>query len=84
MSYCCRIIRPRRTRRAGPLRLHENHERLEQDMIMVAGHRVTTDVVAVPFSKARNLLCIYSKRHIDNPPEEKPKKMRHNAKTMTV
>ena len=53
-------------------------------MIMVAGDRVTTDVVAVPFSKARNLLCIYSKRHIDNPPEEKPKKMRHNAKTMTV
>ena len=64
--------------------LHENHERLERDMIMVAGDRVTTDVVAVPFSKARNLLCIYSKRHIDNPPEEKPKKMRHNAKTMTV
>ena len=63
--------------------LHENHERLERDMIMVAGDRVTTDVVAVPFSKARNLLCIYSKRHIDNPPEEKPKKMRHNAKTMT-
>ena len=53
-------------------------------MIMVAGDRVTTDVVAVPFSKARNLLCIYSKRHIDNPPEEKSKKMRHNAKTMTV
>ena len=46
--------------------------------------QVTTDVVAVPFSKARNLLCIYSKRHIDNPPEEKSKKMRHNAKTMTV
>jgi len=64
--------------------LHENHERLERDMIMVAGDRVTTDVVAVPFSKARNLLCIYSKRHIDNPPEEKPKKMRHNAKTMTA
>ena len=64
--------------------LHENHERLERDMIMVAGDRVTTDVVAVPFSKARNLLCIYSKRHIDNPPEEKSKKMRHNAKTMTV
>ncbi len=64
--------------------LHENHERLERDMIMVAGDRVTTDVVAVPFSKARNLLCIFSKRHIDNPPEEKSKKMRHNAKTMTA
>ena len=54
--------------------LHEDHERLERDMIMVAGDRVTTDVVAVPFSKARNLLCIFSKRHIANPPEEKAKK----------
>jgi len=60
------------------------HERLARDMIMVAGDRVTTDVVAVPFSKARNLLCIYSKRHIENPPEDKPRKMRHNAKTMTA
>ena len=48
--------------------LHENHERLERDMIMVAGDRVTTDVERA-FLKARNLLCIYSKRHIDNPPE---------------
>lgn len=62
--------------------LHEDHERLERDMIMVAGDRVTTDVVAVPFSKARNLLCIFSKRHIANPPEEKAKKTRHNAKVM--
>ena len=36
-------------------------------MIMVAGDRVTTDVVAVPFSKGRNLLCIFSKKHIENP-----------------
>lgn len=51
-------------------------------MIMVAGDRVTTDPVAVPFSKARNLLCIYSKRHIDKPPEMKRKKQLHNTKTM--
>jgi len=60
------------------------HERLARDMVMVAGDRVTTDVVAVPFSKGRNLLCIYSKRHIENPPEQKATKMRHNAKTMTA
>lgn len=64
--------------------LAEGHERLARDMIMVAGDRVTTDVVAVPFSKGRNLLCIFSKRHIENPPEQKATKMRHNAKTMTA
>ncbi|KAJ1458886.1 hypothetical protein M885DRAFT_512780 [Pelagophyceae sp. CCMP2097] len=57
---------------------------LSRRMIMVAGDRVTTDPVAVPFSKGRNLLCIYSKRHMENPPEDKPRKMRHNAKTMSA
>ena len=53
-----------------------------KNMIMVAGDRVTSDPVAVPFSKARNLLCIYSKRHIENPPEKKRMKQMHNTKTM--
>jgi glycerol-3-phosphate O-acyltransferase len=30
----------------------------------------------------RNLLCIYSKRHIDHPPELKAQKVVHNKKTM--
>ena len=64
--------------------LGEAHADLARDLILVAGDRVTTDVVAVPFSKARNLLCIFSKRHIENPPEEKATKMRHNAKTMSA
>uniref|UniRef100_A0A7S3NJE8 Phospholipid/glycerol acyltransferase domain-containing protein n=1 Tax=Aureoumbra lagunensis TaxID=44058 RepID=A0A7S3NJE8_9STRA len=53
-----------------------------KNLIMVAGDRVTTDPLAVPFSKARNLLCIYSKRHIDNPPEKKRQKQLHNTRTM--
>ena len=64
--------------------LDGKHEALARSMILVAGDRVTTDVVAVPFSKARNLLCIFSKRHIENPPEQKATKMRHNAKTMSA
>jgi len=51
-------------------------------MIFVAGERVTTDPLPVPFSMGRNLLCIYSKRYIDNPPEEKARKTSHNRKTM--
>jgi len=52
------------------------------DMVHVAGDRVTTDPVAVPFSKGRNLLCIYSKRHMNNPPELASKKKMHNARVM--
>ncbi len=57
---------------------------LSAEMIFVAGSRVTTDPMAIPFSMGCNLLCIYSKRHIENPPEEKQKKQKHNQKTMGV
>ncbi len=57
---------------------------LAEEMIFVAGDRVITDPLAIPFSKGRNLLCIYSKRHIDTPPEKKLEKQQHNRKTMHV
>ena len=53
-------------------------------MIFVAGERVLTDPLASPFSMGRNLLCIYSKRYIDFPPELKTKKQLHNKKTMEL
>ena len=43
-------------------------------MIFVAGERVITDPLAIPFSMGSNLLCIYSKRYIDHPPEKKIEK----------
>ena len=48
----------------------------------VAGHKVTTDALAVPFSMGRNLLCIHSKKHIDADPETKPGKSRQNMAAM--
>jgi glycerol-3-phosphate O-acyltransferase len=51
-------------------------------LIYVAGERVTTDPLAVPFSMGVNLLCIYSKRYIDHPAEEKAAKQLHNKRTM--
>ena len=48
----------------------------------VAGHKVTTDALAVPFSMGRNLLCIHSKKHIDADPETKPAKSRQNMAAM--
>lgn len=64
--------------------LEEHYPKLAQELIFVAGERVITDPLAVPFSMGRNLLCIYSKRYIDHPPEMKAKKQLHNKKTMEL
>ncbi len=62
--------------------LEKDYLKLGQEVIFVAGDRVLTDPMAIPFSMGRNLLCIYSKRHIDNPPEKKEEKLIHNQRTM--
>ena len=62
--------------------LEKSHPQIGEDLIFVAGERVITDPLAIPFSMGRNLLCIYSKRYIDHPPEEKHAKQLHNKKTM--
>lgn len=54
------------------------------EIIFVAGDRVLTDPMATPFSMGCNLLCIYSKRHIDNPPEKRVEKQLHNQHTMQI
>ncbi len=64
--------------------IEEHCPRLAQEMIFVAGERVVTDPLAIPFSMGRNLLCIYSKRYIDHPPEQKRAKQMHNKKTMEL
>lgn len=56
---------------------------LAENMIFIAGHRVVTDPLAIPYSRGRNLLCIYSKRYIENPPELKEEKFVHNQKTLS-
>jgi glycerol-3-phosphate O-acyltransferase len=64
------------------LLLEDLHPDMGREMVFVAGERVTTDPLAVPFSMGRNLLCIYSKRYIDTPPELKTTKQLHNKRTM--
>lgn len=64
--------------------LEKSHPRIGKEMIFVAGDRVITDPLAIPFSMGRNLLCIYSKRHIANPPEKKVEKQLHNQRTMRI
>ena len=62
--------------------LENSHPRFGEELIFVAGARVTSDPLAIPFSIGRNLLCIYSKKYIDTPPEEKHEKQIHNKRTM--
>ncbi|WP_420422179.1 1-acyl-sn-glycerol-3-phosphate acyltransferase [Simkania sp.] len=65
--------------------LLENHEpKFAENLIFVAGTRVTTDPLAIPFSMGRNLLCIHSKKYIDDPPEQKHEKQLHNKRTMEL
>ncbi len=64
--------------------LEKTHRMLSEEIIYVAGERVVTDPLAIPFSMGTNLLCIYSKRYIDHPPELKAQKMLHNKNTMEL
>ncbi len=64
--------------------LEKEYPEIAKSMIFVAGERVVTDPLAIPFSKGCDLLCIYSKRYIDFPPEKKEEKQIHNKKTMQL
>ncbi len=64
--------------------LDKHFKDLASKIIYVAGERVITDPLAVPFSLGCDLLCIYSKKYIDNPPSQKMQKQLHNKKTMEL
>ena len=64
--------------------LDDHYPGFAEKMIFMAGERVITDPVAIPFSLGRHLLCIYSKRYIDHPPEKKVEKQTHNKRVMEL
>eukprot|EP00529_Nitzschia_sp_RCC80_P024092 CAMPEP_0113452346 /NCGR_PEP_ID=MMETSP0014_2-20120614/6799_1 /TAXON_ID=2857 /ORGANISM="Nitzschia sp." /LENGTH=440 /DNA_ID=CAMNT_0000343715 /DNA_START=191 /DNA_END=1513 /DNA_ORIENTATION=+ /assembly_acc=CAM_ASM_000159 len=51
-------------------------------IVYVAGHKVTTDPLAIPFSMGRNLICIHSKKYVDSDPDTKGVKNRQNLAAM--
>lgn len=57
-------------------------QELAERIIFIAGHKVTNDPIAIPFSMGRNLICIHSKKHIKNPPEQQPLKQAQNLNSM--
>lgn len=62
--------------------MEEESPTFATDLIFVAGTRVTSDPLAIPFSMGCNLLCIHSKKYIDHPPQERHQKQMHNKRTM--
>eukprot|EP00443_Scrippsiella_acuminata_P023234 CAMPEP_0115180368 /NCGR_PEP_ID=MMETSP0270-20121206/6883_1 /TAXON_ID=71861 /ORGANISM="Scrippsiella trochoidea, Strain CCMP3099" /LENGTH=409 /DNA_ID=CAMNT_0002593365 /DNA_START=151 /DNA_END=1380 /DNA_ORIENTATION=+ len=59
------------------------HEDLAARTIFIAGHKVTTDPIAIPFSMGRNLLTIFSKKYLDTyTPEEREAKSARNRETV--
>lgn len=65
-----------------PLLTEISHPGLGQRVTYVAGDRVVTDLLAKPFSMGKDLLCVHSKKHMDDVPEEKTKKMKQNLATI--
>eukprot|EP00879_Flechtneria_rotunda_P024305 GHRR01025760.1.p1 GENE.GHRR01025760.1~~GHRR01025760.1.p1 ORF type:complete len:277 (+),score=61.31 GHRR01025760.1:368-1198(+) len=64
--------------------LAATHPNLATDVCYVAGDRVVTDPLCKPFSMGRNLFCVHSKKHLDDVPELKAKKMETNRKTLVA
>ncbi|KAL6782215.1 GPAT1 [Auxenochlorella protothecoides x Auxenochlorella symbiontica] len=64
------------------LLLETQFPRLATDVIYVAGDRVVTDPVCVPFSMGRNLFCVHSKKHLDDVPELRADKAAMNRRTL--
>jgi glycerol-3-phosphate O-acyltransferase len=62
--------------------LMHTHPDLAKQIIYVAGDRVVSDPLCVPFSLGRNLFCVHSKRHIDDDPATKDEKAATNRQTL--
>ena len=64
------------------LLLEKEFPALAENVIYVAGDRVIDDPLAKPFSMGRNLLCVHSKKYLDEDPATKPAKMKQNRTTL--
>ncbi len=55
-----------------------------RELIFMAGDRVREDPIVVPFSAGRDLLTVYSKKHLDDVPSLRATKVAHNRRTIYV
>ncbi|KAL8552925.1 hypothetical protein ACS0TY_001559 [Phlomoides rotata] len=64
------------------LLLESSSPSIAENMIYVAGDRVVIDPLCKPFSMGRNLLCVYSKKHMNDDPGLTDMKKRANTKSL--
>lgn len=64
------------------LMVEQNHPCIPNNFLAVAGARVTTDPMTVPFTRGQNLICVYSKKYFNLYPEQKNQMQRHNSASM--
>lgn len=64
------------------LLLEDVSPKIAEETIYVAGARVLTDAVAVPFSLGCNLFCIYSKKYFSAHKDEMARMQEHNNRTI--
>lgn len=64
------------------LLLEMTHPRIAESMVFVAGDRVVTDPLCKPFSLGRNLVCVYSKKHLFDDPELVDRKNKANTRSL--
>uniref|UniRef100_A0A2N9G274 Phospholipid/glycerol acyltransferase domain-containing protein n=1 Tax=Fagus sylvatica TaxID=28930 RepID=A0A2N9G274_FAGSY len=64
------------------LLLEATNPQIAENMTYVAGDRVLIDPLCKPFSIGRNLICVYSKKHMDDVPELVEMKRKSNTRSL--
>ncbi|KAM4073319.1 hypothetical protein ACB094_10G009400 [Castanea mollissima] len=64
------------------LLLEATNPRIAENMTYVAGDRVLIDPLCKPFSMGRNLICVYSKKHMTDVPELVEMKRKANTRSL--
>ncbi|KAE8727057.1 Glycerol-3-phosphate acyltransferase [Hibiscus syriacus] len=64
------------------LLLEKTNPHIAENLIYVAGDRVITDPLCKPFSMGRNLICVYSKKHMYDVPELADTKRKANIRSL--
>ncbi|XVF52040.1 hypothetical protein PTKIN_Ptkin04bG0233200 [Pterospermum kingtungense] len=64
------------------LMLEKTNPHIAENMIYVAGDRVIADPLCKPFSMGRNLICVYSKKHMFDVPELVEMKRKANIRSL--
>ncbi|KAL8107649.1 glycerol-3-phosphate acyltransferase, chloroplastic-like [Apium graveolens] len=64
------------------LLLESTHPCIGEGVTYIAGDRVVTDPLCKPFSMGRNLLCVYSKKHMYDDPKLVDIKRRANTRSL--